>query len=278
MFAHLSLFGRSWYVHTLIAGSALVIVGVQVVGLGVCGRAYGVFVMGDHDPLFERLARRLRLEHALLAALALVLSGVALGAYVLESWASQRLRHARRGAAGDRRDDARRRRDPGLLHRVPRLAARPAPKLTSLILPVESEAFRDRGPGRLAGCELEHVTRAAVPEGDPERPDAGHDPADLQLSVEEDGVDRKGHECCMDRPRVRDHETLAGPEALPAEQAARARPHARGDIAVLDHLAAALVGEGSRQAEAGPRRGWRRRRRGTGTGRRRARSEDRRGG
>ena len=41
--------------------------------------------------------------------------------------------------------------------------------------------------------------------------------------------------------------------------------------------AAPLVGEGSRQAEAGPRRGWRRRPRGTGTGRRRARSEDRRG-
>ncbi len=85
-FSHLSLFGRLWYVHTLIAGSALVIVGLQVIGLGVCGRAYSVFVMGVRDPTFERLARRFGLEHALLAALALLLSGVALGAYVLESW------------------------------------------------------------------------------------------------------------------------------------------------------------------------------------------------
>ena len=84
--AHLSLFGRSWYIHTLIAGSALAIVGLQVIGLGVCGRAYSVFVMGVRDPTFERLARRFGLEHALLAALALLLSGTALGAYVLESW------------------------------------------------------------------------------------------------------------------------------------------------------------------------------------------------
>ena len=32
VFAHLSFFGRTWYIHTLIAGAALVIVGAQVVG------------------------------------------------------------------------------------------------------------------------------------------------------------------------------------------------------------------------------------------------------
>jgi glycosyltransferase involved in cell wall biosynthesis len=88
VFAHLSVFGRSWYVHTLIAGSALVIVGAQVVGLGICGRAYGVFVTGDHDSLFDRLEKRIKLEHALLASLVLVISGLALGAYVLLNWAS----------------------------------------------------------------------------------------------------------------------------------------------------------------------------------------------
>src|SRR5579871_1006323 len=41
--AHLSLFGRTWFLHTLIAGAALIIVGVQVLGLGLCGRAYNVF-------------------------------------------------------------------------------------------------------------------------------------------------------------------------------------------------------------------------------------------
>jgi hypothetical protein len=55
----------------------------------VCGRAYSVFVMGVRDPTFERLARRFGLEHALLAALALLLTGTALGAYVLESWVAR---------------------------------------------------------------------------------------------------------------------------------------------------------------------------------------------
>ncbi len=39
---------------------------MQVVGLGLCGRAYAVFVMGERDPLFERLGARFRLEHGLL--------------------------------------------------------------------------------------------------------------------------------------------------------------------------------------------------------------------
>jgi glycosyltransferase involved in cell wall biosynthesis len=98
VFAQLSLFGRAWYIHTLIAGSALVIVGAQVIGLGFCGRAYGVFVMGDRDALFERLEQRVGLEHALLAAAALALSGLALGAYVAVSWISQGL-----GSLGDER-------------------------------------------------------------------------------------------------------------------------------------------------------------------------------
>jgi glycosyltransferase involved in cell wall biosynthesis len=88
VFAHLSLFGRAWYIHTLIAGAALVIVGAQVIGLGICGRAYGVFVIGDRDSLFDRLEQRITLEHALLAASALVVSGLALGVYGLLHWAS----------------------------------------------------------------------------------------------------------------------------------------------------------------------------------------------
>ena len=88
VFGHVSVFGRSWYIHTLIAGAALVIVGAQVVGLGVCGRAYGVFVTGDRDSLFDRLEQRIKLEHALLTALALVVSGIALGASVVLNWAS----------------------------------------------------------------------------------------------------------------------------------------------------------------------------------------------
>jgi len=63
-----------------------VIVGAQVLGLGICGRAYSVFVMGDHDPLFERLGPRLNLEHGLLIGVVVLLAGLALGAAVVAQW------------------------------------------------------------------------------------------------------------------------------------------------------------------------------------------------
>jgi glycosyltransferase involved in cell wall biosynthesis len=88
VFANFSVFGRAWSVHTLIAGSALVIVGAQVVGLGLCGRAYAVFVMGERDALFEKLTGRLRLEHALLLAAGIVVAGLSLAGIVAGEWAS----------------------------------------------------------------------------------------------------------------------------------------------------------------------------------------------
>jgi hypothetical protein len=86
VFARVSLFGRVWMVHTLIAAAALVIVGAQVLGLGICGRAYGVFVMGDRDPLFQRLGPRVGLEHGLFIGLVVLLSGLALGGAVVAQW------------------------------------------------------------------------------------------------------------------------------------------------------------------------------------------------
>ena len=88
VFGHISLFGRGWYLHTVIAGSALLIVGFQVLGLGLCGRAYNVFVVGDHDPLFEDIGSRFTLEHALLVALAIVGAGIGLGGVVVSQWVS----------------------------------------------------------------------------------------------------------------------------------------------------------------------------------------------
>jgi glycosyltransferase involved in cell wall biosynthesis len=86
VFAHLSLFGRTWFVHTLIAGSALVIVGVQVLGLGLCARAYSFFAMGGNDPWFERLGSRIGLEHGLLLAVLVTVFGLALGGVVVANW------------------------------------------------------------------------------------------------------------------------------------------------------------------------------------------------
>src|SRR5919204_184402 len=61
------LFGRQWQLHTLIAGSMLAIVGAQVSQLGVSGPTYAFYYLGEHDPLFDRMRAKLRLEHGLIA-------------------------------------------------------------------------------------------------------------------------------------------------------------------------------------------------------------------
>jgi glycosyltransferase involved in cell wall biosynthesis len=86
VFAHASLFGHLFYIHTLIGGSLLVVVGTQLVGFGLCGRSYAVYQLGDRDPAFERIGSRIRLEHGLLLGLALILAGCGVGAVVVGHW------------------------------------------------------------------------------------------------------------------------------------------------------------------------------------------------
>jgi glycosyltransferase involved in cell wall biosynthesis len=77
-FVHAALFGDLYFVHS-IGGSLLVVVGAQLVGFGLCGRAYAVYQLGDRDQLLEGMARRIRMEHGLLLGLVLIGTGVALG-------------------------------------------------------------------------------------------------------------------------------------------------------------------------------------------------------
>jgi glycosyltransferase involved in cell wall biosynthesis len=84
--AHVSVFGRSWDVHTMIGGSLLTIVGTQILALGLCARAYGVYVLGERDTWFERVRPRVKLEHGLLAGAALILAGLAVGGGIIGSW------------------------------------------------------------------------------------------------------------------------------------------------------------------------------------------------
>lgn len=86
VFAHTSLLGRLFFIHTLIGGSLLVVVGTQLVGFGLCGRSYAVFQLGDRDPGFEAVAGRVRLEHGLILGFALMASGLGLGAVVVTHW------------------------------------------------------------------------------------------------------------------------------------------------------------------------------------------------
>jgi len=84
--ADLNLFGRRWDLHAMIATAMLAIAGAQVVGLGLCARAYGVHHLGEQDPMFERYERAIRLEHGLLAGTAFFVGGLAIGTVVLASW------------------------------------------------------------------------------------------------------------------------------------------------------------------------------------------------
>jgi hypothetical protein len=87
--AQINVFGREWQVHSMVGGSLLMIVGTQVLALGLCARAYGTFVMGEHDRLFDRLGARVRLEHGLLAGAAVMLVGFVLAGVILVRWADR---------------------------------------------------------------------------------------------------------------------------------------------------------------------------------------------
>lgn len=84
--ANISVFGREWDLHALIAGSLLLVVGTQVVALGLCAHAYGTYFMGERDPWFDRMRARFRLEHGLLLGGAIALAGLLVAAFIVITW------------------------------------------------------------------------------------------------------------------------------------------------------------------------------------------------
>jgi glycosyltransferase involved in cell wall biosynthesis len=86
--AGLDFFGRAWGLHALIGGALLMIVGTQVLALGLCAHAYGTYFMGEQDPWFDRMRARFRLEHGLLLGGAFSLIGIVMGAVIVGTWIS----------------------------------------------------------------------------------------------------------------------------------------------------------------------------------------------
>jgi glycosyltransferase involved in cell wall biosynthesis len=84
----LDVFGRAWGLHALIGGALLMIVGTQVLALGLCAHAYGTYFMGERDPWFDRMRSRFRLEHGLLLGGVVMLVGVGMGTVILVTWIS----------------------------------------------------------------------------------------------------------------------------------------------------------------------------------------------
>src|SRR5690348_2567857 len=88
VFAEVPVFGRNLYVHSLILGCLLILLGVQAIGLGLCARAFGVYFISERDELFQRLRGKLRLEHGLALALLVLVCGLALAGIVIGKWAA----------------------------------------------------------------------------------------------------------------------------------------------------------------------------------------------
>ena len=84
--AGLDFFGRAWGLHALIGGALLMIVGTQVLALGLCAHAYGTYFMNEKDPWFDRMRARFRLEHGLLLGGVVALIGVIMGAVIVGTW------------------------------------------------------------------------------------------------------------------------------------------------------------------------------------------------
>jgi glycosyltransferase involved in cell wall biosynthesis len=82
----IDVLGRQWNLHAMVAGSLLLIVGTQVISLGLCAHAYGTYFMRERDPWFDRMRARFRLEHGLMIGGAVVLAGVAIAAVIVVQW------------------------------------------------------------------------------------------------------------------------------------------------------------------------------------------------
>ncbi len=82
----LDVFGRAWDLHSMVAGALLMIVGTQVLGLGLCAHTYATYFMGEQDPWFDRMRARFRLEHGLVFGGAVLFSGLAVAAAIAGIW------------------------------------------------------------------------------------------------------------------------------------------------------------------------------------------------
>jgi len=81
------IFGRTWEIHTMLACIAAILVGAQVLQLGIFARTYALVHLNEHDPLLDRLHSRIRLEHGLLVGFGLLLAGLAIVVVIFGQWA-----------------------------------------------------------------------------------------------------------------------------------------------------------------------------------------------
>jgi len=84
----LELFGRAWGIHALIGGALLMIVGTQVLALGLCAHAYGTYFMNERDRWFDWARSHFRLEHGLALGGLFIVVGLVMGGVIVATWVS----------------------------------------------------------------------------------------------------------------------------------------------------------------------------------------------
>jgi len=79
--------GRTWQIHTLFLFMFAILLGMQVVQLGIFARAFAAAHLGETDRFVERAHGRLRLEHGLAGGGLLLLAGIVTLLAIFVSWA-----------------------------------------------------------------------------------------------------------------------------------------------------------------------------------------------
>jgi hypothetical protein len=70
----------------MVAASLAMIVGTQIVALGLAAHAFGAYFLGEKDPWFDRMRARFRLEHGLMLGGAITLVGLVVAAVIVGMW------------------------------------------------------------------------------------------------------------------------------------------------------------------------------------------------
>jgi hypothetical protein len=82
-----TVLGRPWQIHTLFACIAAILLGTQIVQLGVFARAFAATHLGETDRLVKWAKGRITLEHGLVLGSVLLLAGFATLAAIFVGWA-----------------------------------------------------------------------------------------------------------------------------------------------------------------------------------------------
>jgi glycosyltransferase involved in cell wall biosynthesis len=80
------LFGRTWEIHSAIFAAISVLVGAQIVQLGLFARTYAVLYLGEDDPQLVRAYERIKLEHGLAIGAVVLVAGLGTIGYVVGTW------------------------------------------------------------------------------------------------------------------------------------------------------------------------------------------------